>query len=78
MNDVAEGFRALTEDEKIENFEESTTSAILKQLGVRNGIVHKLKSEYSLRAGLAQRSVRWLYHQGYPVLPLPVGRPSYR
>lgn len=52
MNDVAEGFRALTNDEKIENFEESTTSAVLKQLGVRNGIVHKLKLDYGPAFGL--------------------------
>jgi len=52
MNDIADNFRALTDDEKIENFEESTTTAILKQLGVRNSFVQKLRSEYGPAFGL--------------------------
>jgi hypothetical protein len=46
-------FRAASEDEKIEAFDASTTSMILKQLGVDAGRIRQLQSEYGTAYGLS-------------------------
>lgn len=51
--DVDSFFNAASEDEKIEAFDASTTSLILKQLGVAPQRIRQLQSEYGPAYGLS-------------------------